>query len=120
METVRLRAIQQQPARVERLLVAFAAKSGILPHTAYMLRDARALPEVLQRVTLRAESQEQAWCCWSDDDRLWLFSGELSLPLSQKCGAPVLNVSIYNRDGDLIESGCWVADGEGQWRRCAD
>lgn len=119
METTRLRAVQQ-PSRVERLLVAFASSSGIVAPDAYLLRDQRAMPSVLQGLIGEAVKEGHAWCCWKDDShRVWLLTGEMSLALSRECGSPVLDVKIYREDGKLKESDCWRVDKEGEWRRCS-
>jgi hypothetical protein len=44
----------------------------------------------------------------------------MSLPLSRKRGAPVLQVKLYGDDGLLRESGTLVTDHNGKWCRCAD
>jgi hypothetical protein len=43
----------------------------------------------------------------------------MSLALSRECGSPVLDVKVYREDGKLQDSDCWLADGDGKWRRCA-
>ena len=116
METVRLRKIQQ-PSRVERLLEAFAESANILPPDCYRIRDVRALSTPLQRLVDQATHRKHAWGCWTDDKGIWLFTAEMSLPLSRKHGSPVLLVNQYREDGELKHSGAWGADTEGKWRR---
>ncbi len=102
METVRLRKIQQ-PSQVERLLEGFVL---------------RALSPQLQRVVQRATQKGNVWACWADSYNTWLFTREMSLPLSRERGAPVLRVYLYDEAGELKEPGIWVADQEGKWSRC--
>lgn len=118
METVRLRAIQQ-PSRVERLLVAFALRSGIMNPDAYMIRDQRAVPAVLQRLIFQAMREDRAWCAWKDHSRMWLLTCEMLLEQSRAHGSPVLNVHLYGEDGALQEADSWLVDAEGKWRRGA-
>ena len=59
------------------------------------------------------------WACWADNFHTWLFTCEMSLPLSHKRSAPVLEVSIYDEAGELKEAGSWVAGRGGNWSRCA-
>jgi hypothetical protein len=118
METARLLAIQQ-PSRVERLLVAFALRSGIMTPDAYMLRDQRAVPAVLQGVIFQAMRKDRAWCAWKDRSRIWLLTCEMLLERSRERGSPVLNVQLYGEDGALKDSDSWALDQEGKWRRGA-
>ena len=116
METVRLRKIQK-PSRVERLLEAFAESANILPPDCYRIRDVRALSTVLQQLVDQAIHRKHAWGCWTDDKGIWLFTAEMSLPLSRKHGSPVLLVNQYREDGELKHSGACGADTEGKWGR---
>jgi len=118
METVRLRAMQQ-PSRVERLLVAFALRSGIMNPDAFMVRDQRAVPAVLQGVIFQAMRNDRAWCAWRDASRISLLTCEMLLEPSRAYGSPVLNVQLYDEDGELKDSDSWVVDREGKWRRGA-
>ena len=118
METVRLRAIQQ-PSRVERLLVAFALRSGIVNPDGYMLRDQRAVPAALQGVIFQAMREERAWCAWKDDSRVSLLICEMLLEPSRERGSPVLNVQLYDEGGELKDDAWWLVDHEGEWRRGA-
>lgn len=118
METMRLRAIQH-PSRVERLLVAFALRSGLMPPEAYMVRDPSAMPAVFQAIIFQAVYKDRAWCCWKHDAQLWLLTGDMPLELSREHGAPVLNVQLYGEDGTMKDSGSWVGR-DGTWCRDAD
>lgn len=117
METVRLRAIQEQPSRVERLLVAFALRSGIVSPDAHMVRDQRLMPAVLQGVIFRATRKDHAWCAWKDRSRTWLLTCEMLLDPSRERGSPALNVDLYGEDGELEDSAAWAIDNDGKWCR---
>src|SRR4029077_3397845 len=119
IETLRLRRIQQ-PSQVQRLLEAFVARGNRLPKDCYQIRDSRSLSPHLQRVLTREAQKGHIWACWADNHHTWLFTCEMSLPLSRERGAPVLQVSIYDEAGELKEAGTWVADPHGDWRRCGE
>ena len=119
METRRLRAIQE-PSRVERLLEALVASCGLWPQDAYQLRDPRALPSQLKAVVAQVPQQGRVWACWANSYETWLFTAEMSLPLSRERGAPVLLVNRYDEKGELNDAGSWVSDPHGKWRRLAD
>lgn len=119
METVRLRAIQEQPSRIERLLVAFALRSGMVSPDAHMVRDQRLMPAVLQGVIFRAMRNDRAWCAWKDDSRTWLLTCEMLLDSSRERGSPVLSVQVYGESGELEDSASWAVDSEGKWARDA-
>ena len=117
METLRLRSLQQ-PSRVERLLEACISLGKHLPEGSFQIRDPSALPEELRRVLTQAIKQGQAWSCWAHRIHTWLFTCEMSLPLSRERGVPVLLVDQYDEAGELKESGAWVSDQDGRWTRC--
>jgi len=119
METLRLRRIQE-PSRVERLLEAYISRRGIVPESAYQVRDRNELPGRVQMVVGRAIAQGQVWSGWARGAQVWVFTCEMSLPLSRERGAPVLTVTCYNEDGEVTDSGTWRYDNLGSWSRCAD
>jgi hypothetical protein len=119
LETVRLKKMRQ-PSHVERVLERLVTQASLVPADAYQLRNSEGLPRALQRVLLETAPNDGVWTCWSDGFRIWLFTGEMSLPLSRERGAPVLTVSKYSEQGYLQEVGQWTVDREGSWRRCAD
>jgi hypothetical protein len=119
METLRLRRIQE-PSRVERLLEAYISRSGVVPESAYQVRDRSELPARVQTILSRAIAQGQVWSGWARGVQVWLFTCEMSLPLSRERGTPVLTVSCYNEDGEVMDSGTWRYDPQGSWSRCAD
>jgi hypothetical protein len=114
LEDLWLEKIQER-AQVERLLEAFAARSGFIPQDSYRIRDPEALPEDLKRrVTLNPPLR---WVCFSQGSRCWLLTGIICAALSRKRNAPVLWVNAYSEDGTLIEMGSWTADHDGTWRQ---
>lgn len=118
MDTVRLREIQR-PTGVKRLLEAYVSRTGIAPRS-YEIRELQELPANVRKVVLRAMRQGQPWSCWARGSAIWLFTGEMSLPLSRERGTPVLIVRCYGEDGELRDSGTWRQDVLGSWSRCAD
>ena len=119
METLRLRRIQE-PSRVESLLEAYISRTRILPEGAYQIRDRSGLPSRVQTIVSRATVQGHVWSAWARGAHVWLFTCEMSLPLSRERGAPVLIVRLHNEDGEVIDSGTWRYDQLGAWSRCAD
>jgi len=109
METVRLRRIQE-PSRVETLLEAYISRARILPEGAYQVRDRTALPNRLQAIVSQASSDAHVWSAWARGAHFWLFTCEMSLPLSRERGAPVLIVRLHNEDAEVIDSGIWRFD----------
>ena len=119
METLRLRRIQE-PSRVESLLRAYVTRTNLLPESAYQVRDRSELPNRVQTIVSRAITQGQVWLAWARGSHVWLFTCEMSLPLSRERGAPVLTVRLHNEDGEVMDSGTWRYDPLGTWSRCAD
>ena len=119
MEMARLRFIQE-PSRVERLLEVFSSNAHGLPEDSYQIRDRSVLSSVLQQLVIEAIGKQRAWCCRADGHRIWLFTAEMSLPLSRERDAPVLQVNSYAGSGELTDADFWVVEHEGKWRRCAD
>lgn len=119
METRRLRQLQE-PTRVTSLLEAYISRTRILPKDAYQVRDRSELPNRVQTIVSRAIAQGQVWSGWARGDQLWLFTCEMSLPLSRERGAPVLIVRLHDEQGEVTDSGAWRYDPLGTWSRCAD
>ena len=116
VETLRLRKIQQ-PSKLERLLEVYVSRSDVLPKGSYQIRDPGSVPQGLQEILSEATAQGKVWSCWTNSTDTWLFTCEMSLPLSRERGAPVLHVSLHNKDGALTDSGTWTTDPRGKWRR---
>jgi hypothetical protein len=119
MDTLRLRTIQH-PSQVARLLEAYIAFTDILPKGAYQIRTAVAIPTPMRGLVMEAVKLGKSWSCWAQGTQIWLFTAEMSLPLSRERGAPVLQVKLYGEDGLLRESGNMMTDHTGNWCRCAD
>jgi hypothetical protein len=119
METRRLRHLQQ-PSRTETLLEALILRGYILPKDSYQIRDPKSLPSQLQVVVARAAQEGRVWACWATSHDTWLFTCEMSLPLSRERGSPVLLVNRYGEGGELTDSGSWAMDPEGKWKQLAD
>jgi hypothetical protein len=118
MDTMRLRAIQQ-PSRVEALLESFALGQGLLPPAARPLFDFDDLPRELQLLIRRSGSDAHAWRAWSDDRHVWFLCGELSLPLSRERGRPVLRISQYDEEAQMLEAAMWLHSHGERWDRCS-
>ena len=116
METLRMRRIQE-PSQVERLLDAFITRGNLFPEGAYQLRDPRSVAAQLHPILSRATHEGHAWACWVDRSHTWLFTCEMSLPLSRERGAPVLKVSRYDESGELRDVGTWSLDRDARWVR---
>ena len=119
METLKLRQIQH-PSEVERLLESYISRADILPKGAYPIRTAASVPRELRGLVMQAVKLGKTWSCWTQGIQTWLFTAEMSLPLSRERGAPVLQVNLYGDDGSLRESGTLMPDQTGKWCRCAD
>jgi hypothetical protein len=120
VETLRLRKIQQ-PSQVERLLETYISRSTVLPQGSYQIRDPASVPAGLQRILSHATEQGKVWSCWKiSSSDTWLFTCEMSMPLSRKRGTPVLQVWLYNKDGSLKDSDMWTTDPEGTWQRSGE
>jgi hypothetical protein len=119
VDTLRLRQLQQ-PSKVDRLLASYIAGADILPKNACQIRAVVAVPAPLDGLVTQAIKLGKSWSCWTQGTRTWLFTAEISLPLSRKRRAPVLQVKLYGDDGLLRESGTLVTDHSGKWCRCAD
>jgi len=109
----------REPARVERLLDAYVSRSSLVPDDSYRVRAVSELPLTLRLVVARAAAEGRVWSCWARESQVWLFTCEMSLPLSCERGEPVLLVNAYGEDAELTDSGVWRYDLTGTWKRCA-
>jgi hypothetical protein len=119
METKRLRMIQQ-PLHLERLLDAYITRSDVIPKDSYQIRDPDAVTARLRRILLQAVEDGRVWACWTCDMQQWLFTADVSLPLSRERGTPVLSISRYGENGELQEAGVWLVGPDGLWQRCVE
>jgi hypothetical protein len=69
---------------------------------------------------MQAVKVGKMWSCWAHGKQTWLFTAEMSLPLSRERGAPVLQVDLYRDDGSQRESATLMPDETGKWQRCPD
>jgi hypothetical protein len=104
-----------EPARIERLLEAFARNSGFLPRGARRIRKQKALPDELQRIVGRIVAH--AWVAFSIGSRYWFFTGIVSVARSRLLKTPVLQVNSYDKSGRLVDMGAWSAGPDGKWAR---
>ena len=106
----------QDPSEVERLLQLCIASAGLLPQDAQPIRAPESVPPEVRRLLTQASERGWVWCCFAQGERTWLFTAEMSLPLSRQRGTPVLQIRCYN--DELIESiGTWTTDPRGAWHR---
>src|ERR1700728_2320920 len=114
METARLRKLEEL-SKVQRLLETAVSKAALVPENAYVLRDRKALPLVLLELAQQAGRKDKVWSAWTENDRIWLFTAEMSLALSRERGSPVLHIMVYTEDGQLNEARYWTFNNLGQW-----
>lgn len=100
MQTMRLFAYQR-PSRVEALLESLLQARGRLPGKARKVTDRSELPSALQKIVIKLHNNERVWNAWTDEDRIWFFTAEMSLELSRERGCPALQVGSYDVDGKL-------------------
>jgi len=118
MQDLRLHYLHKR-ACVERLLDAYVSRSRVVPDGSYRVRAVSELPLTLRLVVARAAAEGRVWSCWARESQVWLFTCEMSLPLSCERGEPVLLVNAYGEDAELTDSGVWRYDLTGTWKRCA-
>jgi hypothetical protein len=120
MHTVSLRALQH-PSHVDELLTELVQSvDELIPEGAYQILDQASLPTALNRLARYAVFKGHSWACWVDDSgHAWLFLAEMSLTLSRERGVPVLQVDQYGEDGQMRDSGKWIAAHDGKWQRCS-
>lgn len=118
MHTVSLRALQH-PSHVDELLTELVQSvDELIPEGAYQILDQGSLPATLHRLVRYAAYTRQSWACWIDDSgHAWLFLAEMSLELSRERGNPVLQVAQYAEDGQIRDTGKWIATSDGKWQR---
>ena len=119
MELVRLRK-SQHPSGVQELLESYISQSEVVPKGSYRIREPGSVPREARKVLTQAVKAGQTWACRAHGLHVWLFTCNISRPLSRECGAPVLNVSLYGDDGRLRDCGTWIPDHHGKWCRNAN
>lgn len=111
---------KQPPQQIEMLLAELILGSYVRPMASYQIRDPECLPSHLQRIIERAVKEGRVWACWGTAHDIWLFTCELSYPLSRAHGTPVLLVNRYGELGDLTDAGSWTKREDGTWQRGFD
>jgi hypothetical protein len=117
MEMVRLLCKITHRSRVGELLESYIAQSSVMPKGSYQIRQPGSVPREVRKVLNQAVKEGQTWSCWGHGLHTWLFTANMSRPLSRQRGVPVLQVSIYGGDGGLRERGSWMPDQHGRWCR---
>ena len=117
MKMVRLLCKSQHPSKIGELLESYIAQSDVVPRGSYKIRQPGSVPREVREVLTQALKEGQTWSCWAHGLHTWLFTCNMSRPLSRERGAPVLQVSIYGDDGGLRDRGSWIPDQQGKWCR---
>jgi hypothetical protein len=118
MEMVRLRKIQH-PSKVKELLDSYISQSEVVPKGCYQIHEPGSVPREVRKVLTQAVKEGQTWSCRVHGLHTWLFTCNMSGPLSRERGAPVLQVNLYGDDGGLRDRGTWMPDQHGKWCRSA-
>jgi hypothetical protein len=121
MHTVSLRALQH-PSHVDELLTELVQSvDELIPEGAYQILDQSSLPTTLRRLVRYALHTGRSWACWVDDSgHAWLFLAEMTLALSRERGVPVLHVDQYDEEGEIRDTGKWIAAHDGKWQRSSE
>ena len=117
--TLTLRSVQQ-PNRLEQLLHDLVYSIGFLPDGAFPLCDLSDMPRAVARIACITTNAGESWTCLSHDGNVWLFVAEMLSERSRQIGLPVLQLDLYREDGKRNETGRWIRDCGGKWRRFAD
>src|ERR1700751_2758760 len=119
MEMVRVRCKIQVPSQVEELLESYISQSEVVPKGAYRIRELGSVPQEVRRPLIQEAREGQTWSFRAHGLHTWLFTCNMSRPLSRERGAPVLQIRVYGDDGGLRDSGEWMPDQNGRWCRSA-
>jgi hypothetical protein len=119
MQTVRLWCRVHRTSKVGELLESYISQSHVVPSGSYQIHERDSVPRDVRQVLNRAVKEGQTWSCWAHGMHIWLFTCNVSDPLSRECGAPVLQVSVYGDHGELRDHGTWTPDLQGKWCRGA-
>jgi len=117
MEMVRLLCRVHPASKVGELLESYIAQSELVPRGSYQLREPSSVPPEVRKVLTQAVKAGQTWSCRAHGGQTWLFTCNMSRPLSRERGAPVLEVSVYGNHGELKDCGAWMPDQQGKWCR---
>ena len=117
MEMVRLLCKIQRPSKVRELLESFVSQSEVVPRGSYQIHKPSSVPREVRKVLTHAVKRGQTWSCWAHGLHTWLFTCNMSRPLSGEGRAPVLVVSLYGDDGALRDCGTWMPNEGGKWCR---
>lgn len=109
----------RHPSRVEELLESYISQSELVPKGSYQIREVGSVPRDVRKSLLQAVKEGQTWSCRAHGPHIWLFTCNISRPLSRECGTPVLQVRLYGDDGGLRDCGAWMPDQRGKWCRSA-
>jgi hypothetical protein len=119
MEMVRLLCRTRRASEVGELLESYVAQSDVVPKGSYQIREPGSVPREVRKVLTQAAREGQTWSCWAHGRHTWLFTCNMSRPLSRERGAPVLQVNIYGDEGELRDWGTWMPNQLGKWCRSA-
>jgi hypothetical protein len=119
MEMVRLLCKIHHASQVGELLESYISQSDVVPSGSYQIHEPSSVPREVRKVLTQAVKEGQTWSCWAHGGHTWLFTCNMSRPLSRERGAPVLQVSLYGDDGGLRDCGTWMPDQNGKWCRSA-
>src|SRR5579864_695862 len=108
MEIVRFLRKIQHPSKVGELLESYISQSDLVPKGSYQIHRPGSVPQAVRDILTRAVKEGQTWSCWAHGLHTWLFTCNMSRPLTRERGAPVLQVSIYGDDGVLRDRGSWM------------
>jgi hypothetical protein len=119
MQSVRMWCRIHRTSKVGELLESYISQSSVVPAGSYQIREPASVPRDVRQVVTTAVKHGQTWSCWAHGLHVWLFTCDMSGPLSRECGAPVLQVRLYGNRGELRDRGIWMPDQQGKWCRSA-
>jgi len=119
MQTVRLWCRVHRTSRVGELLESYISQSDVVPWGSYQIHESNSVPRDVRQVVTQAVKEGRTWSCWAHGLHIWLFTCNMSAPLSRERGAPVLQVNLYGEHGELRDCGTWMPDQQGKWCRAA-
>jgi hypothetical protein len=117
MQSVRMWCRVHRISKVGELLESYISQSSLVPTGSYQIREPTSVPRDVRQVVTDAVKDGQTWSCWAHGLHIWLFTCNMSGPLSRKYGAPVLQVNLYGDHGELRDRGAWMPDRLGKWCR---